>query len=160
MMDLVVIFGNKHCLIKFNNNVVGHAFQHDKLYLLALDESISNVDASSSKNKNKRKRIDDISSKVWHCHLCYVSRGRIECLVKESILSSLEFSYFELRISCIKGKYVKKIKKNEKQSAGILEIIHIDICGSFPITYVGGYDSFITFTDGYSRYGYFYPIKE
>jgi hypothetical protein len=25
---------------------------------------------------------------------------------------------------------------------------------------VDGYDSFITFTDNYSRYGYIYPIKE
>ena len=25
---------------------------------------------------------------------------------------------------------------------------------------VNGYDSFITFTDDYSRYGYIYPIKE
>jgi hypothetical protein len=25
---------------------------------------------------------------------------------------------------------------------------------------VDGYDSFITFTDDYSRYGYIYPIKD
>ena len=32
--------------------------------------------------------------------------------------------------------------------------------GSFPIKSVDGYDSFITFTDDYSHYGYIYPIKE
>ena len=32
--------------------------------------------------------------------------------------------------------------------------------GPFPVTTVDGYDSFITFTDDYSRYGYIYPIKE
>jgi hypothetical protein len=31
---------------------------------------------------------------------------------------------------------------------------------SFPVKSVDGYDSFITFTDDYSRYGYIYPIKE
>ena len=31
---------------------------------------------------------------------------------------------------------------------------------SFPIKNVDGYDSFITFTDDYSHYGYIYPIKE
>jgi hypothetical protein len=72
---------------------------------------VSNVDASSSKNKNKHIRIDDMSSKVWHCLLCHISWGRFECLVKESILPPLDFSYFEQCISCIKGKYVKKIKK-------------------------------------------------
>jgi hypothetical protein len=43
---------------------------------------------------------------------------------------------------------------------GILEIIHTDICGSFPVKSVDGYDSFITFTDDYSHFGNIYPIKE
>ena len=41
-----------------------------------------------------------------------------------------------------------------------MKIIHIDICGPFSVKSVDGYDSFITFTDDYSRYGYIYPIKE
>jgi hypothetical protein len=52
-----------------------------------------------------------------------------------------------------------KLRKKSKRSAGILEIIHTDICGPFLIASVDGYDSFITFTDDYSRYGYIYPIK-
>jgi hypothetical protein len=60
----------------------------------------------------------------------------------------------------LKANTSRKLKKNEKQSAGILEIIHIDICGSFSVTIVDGYDSFITFMDDYSRYVYIYPIKE
>ena len=58
------------------------------------------------------------------------------------------------------GKYVKKIKKGANRSTATLEIIHTDICGPFPVKSVDGYDSFITFTDDYSRYGYIYPIKE
>ena len=41
-----------------------------------------------------------------------------------------------------------------------METIHTDICGPFPMKSVDGYDSFITFTDDYSRYGYIYPMKE
>jgi hypothetical protein len=93
-------------------------------------------------------------------HLGHISRGMIEHLVKESILPPLEFSDFEQCIDCIKGKYVKQIKKNAKRSAGILEIIHMNICGLLFIAYVDGYDSFIIFTDDYSRYEYIYPIKE
>jgi hypothetical protein len=92
--------------------------------------------------------------------LGHISRGRIERLVKESILLPLEFSNFDQCIDCIKGKYVKQIKKNTKRSAWILEIIHTDIYGLFPIAFMDGYDSFITFTDDYSRYGYIYPIKK
>jgi hypothetical protein len=41
--------------------------------------------------------------------------GGIERLVKESILPPLEFSDFEQCIDCIKGKYIKQIKKNAKE---------------------------------------------
>jgi hypothetical protein len=158
------LFGKKQCLITFNDKVVGRAFRHDKLYLFFIKDFINvvnsenNVNVSSS--ENKRKTIDDVSSKLWHRRLGHISRGRIECLVKESILPPLEFSNFEQCINCIKGKYVKQIKKNVKRSAGILEIIHTDICGLFSIAFVDGYDSFIIFTDDYSRYEYIYSIKE
>jgi hypothetical protein len=158
------LFGKKQCLIAFNDNIVGHVLRHDKIYLFSIKDSINvissenNVNVSSS--KNKRKRIDGVSSKLWHRRLGHISRGRIERLVKESILPPLEFSDFEQCIDCIKGKYVKQIKKNAKRSAGILEIIHTDICDPFSIASVDGYDSFIIFTDDYSRYGYIYPIKE
>ena len=80
--------------------------------------------------------------------------------MKSEILPQLEFSDLEQCVECIKGKFVKQIKKGAKRSAGTLEIIHTDICGPFPVKSVGGYDSFITFTDDYSRYGYIYPIRE
>jgi hypothetical protein len=43
---------------------------------------------------------------------------------------------------------------------GILEIIHMNICDLFPVKYVDGFDSFITFTNNFSCYGYIYLIKE
>ena len=86
--------------------------------------------------------------------------GGIERLVKNDILPPLELSDLEQCRDCIKGKYVKKIKKDVKRSVGILQIIYTDICGQFPVKSVDGNDSFITFTDDYSRYGYIYPIKE
>jgi hypothetical protein len=42
----------------------------------------------------------------------------------------------------------------------VLEIIHTNICGPFPVKFVDNFDSFIIFTDDFSRYGYIYPIKE
>jgi hypothetical protein len=142
---------------------MGRAFMHDKLYLLSIKDFINIVSSDNNMNafssKNKRKRIDGVSSKSWHYRLGHILRGGIERLVKESILPPLQFSDFEQCIDCIKGKYVKQIKKNEKRSVGILEIIPMDTCGPFPVASMDGYDSFITFTDDYSRYGYIYPIK-
>jgi hypothetical protein len=84
----------------------------------------------------------------------------MERLIKEEILQPLDFSDSDHCIDCIKGKYVKQIKKGATRSTGLLELIHTDICGPFPVTSVDGFDSFITFTDDFSRYGYIYPIKD
>ena len=94
--------------------------------MLSLHENVNSVcdvneNVSSSNNANrKRKRAHDALSKLWHCHLGYISRGGIERLVKNDILPPLELSNLEQYRDCIKGKYVKKIKKDAKLSAGIL----------------------------------------
>jgi hypothetical protein len=160
------LFGDGRCLIECNDTVISIAFRKNDLYLISLRESVNsvcdnnaNVFSSTLANR-KRKRTQDASSKLWHCHLGHILRGRIERLIKNEILPPLEFSDLEQCIECIKGRFIKKIKKNAKRRTGVLEIIHTDICGPFNVKSVDGYDSFITFTDDYSRYGYIYPIKE
>jgi hypothetical protein len=64
--------------------------------------------------QKKRKRTHDTSSKLWHYRLGHISRGRIESLVKNEILLPLECSNLEHCVDCVKGKYVKKIKKGAK----------------------------------------------
>ena len=87
--------------------------------------------------KRWHKRAHDALSKLWHYRSGHISRGRIERLVKNDILPPLELSDLEQCRECIKRKYVKKIKKDDKRSVGILQIIHTDICGQFPVKSVG-----------------------
>jgi hypothetical protein len=58
---------------------VDRAFRNDKLYLLSIKDSINVVsfenDVNVSSSKNKRKTIDDVSSKLWHYRLGHISRG-------------------------------------------------------------------------------------
>jgi hypothetical protein len=85
----------------------------------------------------------------------------MEHVNKEEILTPLDFSDLGHCIECIKGKYVKHIKKTGvTHSSGVLEIIHTDICGPFNVKSIDGFNLFITFTDDFSRYGYIYPIRE
>jgi transposase InsO family protein len=166
-------FGNRQCLILFDNKVVGLAFRQDKFYMLSMHENVNVVcndgnvvckeKASSSTNvSSKCKKYDDATStKLWHYRLGYISRGRVERLIKNDILIPLDFSNSDYCVDCIKGKYAKHVKKGEaKRSVGVLEIIHTDICGPFPVKSVDVFDSFITFTDDFSHYDYIYPIKE
>ena len=73
-------FGNKQCLIIFDNKCVGLAFRQDKLYMLSMHENVNvvcnneniicndenvvcNEKVSSSMNlSSKRKRCDDATS--------------------------------------------------------------------------------------------------
>jgi hypothetical protein len=152
---------------------VGLVFRQDKLSMLSMHENVNVVCndenvvckekvSSSTSVSNKRKRCDDaISAKLWHYHLCHISRWMIERLIKDDILHLLDFSNLDYCIDYIKGKYAKQVKKSEaKRSAGVLEIIHTNICGPFPIKFVNGFHLFITFMNDFSRYGYIYPIKE
>jgi hypothetical protein len=66
--------------------------------------------------KEKKKRTHDTSSKLWHYRLGHISRGRIESLVKNEILPPLEFSNLEQCVDCVKGKYVKQIKKVQSEA--------------------------------------------
>jgi hypothetical protein len=166
-------FGNRQCLILIDNKVVGLTFRQDKLYMLSMHENVNVVcndenvlckgKVSSSTNvSSKRKRCDDATSvKLWHYRLGHISRGRIERLIKDDILIPLDFSNSDYCIDCIKGRYAKQVKKGDaKRSAGVLEILHTDIYDPFSIKSVDRFDSFITFTDDFSRYGYIYLIKE
>jgi hypothetical protein len=137
---------------------------HENVNVVCNDENIVCKDkvSLSTNVSRKRKRCDDATSaKLWYHCLGHISRGWIERLIKDDILIPLDFSNSDYCIDCIKGKYAKQVKKDEaKRSARVLEIIHTDICSPLPIKYVDRFDSFITFTDDFSRYDYIYPIKE
>ena len=119
------------------------------------------------------KRVnDEFSSILWHRHLGHITRDRMERLIRNGILDSLDFSYFQsildsldfsdfqTCVDCVKGKITKARKKGATRNKGLLEIIHIDICGPFTSAILGGYKYFITFIDHFSRYGYILLIQE
>ena len=81
-------------------------------------------------------------------------------LVSEGILDPLDFSDFQVCIECIKGKQTNMRKKDANRCSDVLELIHMDICGSFPTASWNRQQYFITFINDYSRYGYLYLIHE
>lgn len=51
-------------------------------------------------------------------------------------------------------------KLHAKKSQGLLEIIHTDICGPFPIKIICGNTYFVNLIDDLSRLSYIYLISE
>jgi hypothetical protein len=89
-----------------------------------------------------------------------INSKRIQILVNDGLLGSLDFEDYSICESCLEGKmtnrsmYAKgyRVKK-------LLELVHIDVCGPMNIQAQGGYEYFIMFTDDYSRYGYVYLMR-
>ena len=72
--------------------------------------------------------MNENSSMLWHQRLGHISIKRIEKLVKDENLVSLDFTDFQTCVDCIKGKHANMTTKCARKSSCLLEIIHIDIC--------------------------------
>ena len=89
---------------------------HENVNVVCNDENVMCKDNvfSSMDVSSKRKRCDDATSvKLWHYRLGHISRGRIERLIKDDILTPLDFCDSDYCIDCIKVKYAKQVKKSE-----------------------------------------------
>ena len=61
---------------------------------------------------------------------------------------------------CAKGKNIKNpFPKSDTKSERILELIHSNVCGPMPSTYLSGYVYYVTFIDDYSRKNWVYFLK-
>ncbi|KAK9672915.1 hypothetical protein RND81_12G134500 [Saponaria officinalis] len=135
---------NKRFILSLNSNIVvtGSLCGFNNLYML------DNV-ASYSENR------------TWkHVRLGHVSKERIQRLVSNDILDSVDFTDFDICVSCIKGKQTKVKRLGANRATDVLELIHTDICGPFPTASWNGQRYFISFIDDYSRFGYLYLIHE
>ena len=78
----------------------------------------------------------------------------------DEIFNPLDFTDFNISVNCIKGKQTNKRRFEAKRILDILELIHTDICGTFPMAAWNGQQYFMTFIDDFSRYTYIYLLHE
>ncbi|RVW42870.1 Retrovirus-related Pol polyprotein from transposon TNT 1-94 [Vitis vinifera] len=154
-------FGNNKFTLSINSNAVGTGLLnvYDNLYLLETVPSYNETLHVESRG-TKRKLNKDNSASLWHKRLGHISKSRVERLVSDGILDSLDFSDFDICVECIKGKQTKTKKLGANRATDVLELIHTNICGPYPTASWNGQQYFITFIDDYSRYGYLFLIHE
>ena len=131
----------------------------DNLYMLDTSASYHETLQLSTQGV-KRKLTNGNSSSLWHKRLSHISKRRIERLVSDEILDSLDFADFEICTNCIKEKQTNIRRFGANRATDVLQLIHTDICGPFPTVSWNGQQYFITFIDDFSRYDYFYLIHE
>ena len=87
------------------------------------------------------------SSELWHrniSHINYKALPYVSKVVKG--LRDLKIHHDETCKGCARGKNIKNpFLKSETKTKGALELIHFDVCGPMPSTYLSGYEYYVTF---------------
>ena len=155
----ITFIGNKECIKFFSKgSLIGKAFLHDHLWKMQctlLDNGLIVLNTTA-----KRMHNFDNSYMLWHKRLGHISRDRIMQLTKLNFIPTLDFNSASECIDCMKGKTTNFRKMDAKRSKNLLEIIHTDVCGPFPVKTICGNSYFVSFIDDFSRHGYIFLIKE
>ncbi|GJY91854.1 retrotransposon protein, putative, ty1-copia subclass [Tanacetum coccineum] len=96
----------------------------------------------------------------FHCRLAHISTKHIEKMQQEGLLKSTDGELFDQCVSFLSGKITRKsFPHHPERATDLLGIIHTDLCSL--LRHVSRQDAsyFITFIDGYRRYGYVYLLK-
>ena len=158
-----VSFGNTVVISKGKNSIC-HGTLEGNLYIidpktLTVHNMVMN---NSTSNSCKRKEPSQLNQTyLWHLRLGHINLRRIQRLVNDGPLSSLQVETFPLCESCLEGKMTKRPFTSKGHKAKeVLELVHSDLCGPMNIQAKGGFEYFVTFVDDYSRYGYTYLMRQ
>lgn len=99
----------------------------------------------------------DYYSLLWHKHLGLASLSLLNILVIKDQVLGLPKSRFKKDKVCgagAKGKHVKSSFKSNKvvSTSGILELLHMNLCGPIRVQSKGGKRYMFTIINDYSRY--------
>ncbi|KAJ9538813.1 hypothetical protein OSB04_031546 [Centaurea solstitialis] len=163
----VSFYANKDCMLYYLDDVCfGNAYLIDGYWHLncvneTINKGLKRYICSINKFTGSKKRHkQNVSSFLWHKRLGHISKSRMQDLIRQEILPELDFNDFETCVDCLKGKMTNSINFHSKRSQCILELIHTDICGPFPIETICGNRYFATFIDDFSRFCYIFLMSE
>ena len=92
--------------------LIGNVVLFGNLYSLSLHHGpLCDSSSVNSIVGCKHARMNLSSSMLWHKCLGHISRQRLERLVRDGVLSNLDFSDFKTCVVCLKGKMTAKTRK-------------------------------------------------
>ena len=160
-LDYLCSFGNNEFRLSLNSNIIEtrSLLANDNLYML--DTVTSYSESFNIESCGTKRKIDDTNLRaLWHKHLGHIFKNRVERLVSNGILNSIDFTNFDACVEYIRGKQTKTSILSAYRATYVLELIHTDICGPFPTPSWNGQQYFISFIDDYFRYAYLYLIHD
>jgi transposase InsO family protein len=92
----------------------------------------------------------------------YGVRGWRTCMLKDIVIGLPDFSteHHEVCKGCAMGKYTKTtFPSSDNRTRGILDLIHLDVCGPMSSPSLSGYEYHVTFIDDHSRKTWIYFMR-
>ena len=115
----------------YSDNIV------DGLYILTPDKHElynSELDNDSHVKSLKRKFHSTSDAYLWHLRLGHINSNRIQRLIKDGLLETMDFDEFLVCESCLEGKMTKRpFNAKGRRVQDLLELIHSDVCGPMSI---------------------------
>ena len=97
---------------------------------------------------------------MWHCRFSHFNGTRLSKFHKDGLLEQFDYESYPTYEFCLIGKITKSpFSEHREWVAGLLELVHTDVCWPMTTHARGGYPYFITFTDDHSRFRYVYLMK-
>ena len=88
--------------------------------LFRLNTYYSNEHLSLSVNSSKRNKVGTNSWILWHKRLGHISKKRVERLVRDGLLGSLDFTDLSTCVDCIKAKTTNTFGKRAVKAQSTL----------------------------------------
>jgi hypothetical protein len=88
-------------------------------------------------------------AELWHRRMVHLHHGALKVL-KEIVTGLLDFTveHHEVCKGCAMGKYTKiAFPNSDIRTRGILDLIHLDVCGPISSISLSGYEYYVTFID-------------
>jgi hypothetical protein len=97
---------------------------------------------------------------LWHRRLAHINSKALP-YVSKAVTGLPEFKVDHEGVcnGCAQGKNIKNPFPKRDSKAGVLELIHSDVCGPMPSTSISGYVYYVSFIDDYSRKTWIYFLK-
>lgn len=151
----VIFSGHRGCVIQRNGVVAAVAKKIGGLYQLKTAKECGMVASLHSKNCIHH----------WHRKLGHRDPDAIHRAAHDGLATGVNIqkcSVFQTCECCVEGKISRLPfpRKEDRQSAKVLDIIHTDICGPMNTVSPGGSRYFLTMIDDHSRYTVVYFLKK
>jgi transposase InsO family protein len=117
--------------------------RHEKLYKLMFQPTRALIHTTSSSDL----------CELWHRRMAHLHHGALR-VMREMVTGVPDFSteHQELCKGCALGKYTKTaFPSSDSRAAGILDLIHSDVCGSMSSTSLTGCLYYVIFIDEFSQ---------